>query len=71
MHGYVVHLLQIRTKNVTFEKLIKMVFKGKGIAAPAQTGLASNQQNQTQDEPVSTDAGNDKTAGKTAEKQGA
>jgi len=27
----------IRAKNTTFEKLIKMVYKGKGISAPAQT----------------------------------
>jgi AAA domain len=41
---------EIRAKNVTFEKLIKMVFKGKGISQPAQIGIPSNQ-GQTQDGP--------------------
>jgi hypothetical protein len=35
---------EIRKKNTTFEKLIKMVFKGKGIAKPAQVGIPTSQQ---------------------------
>ncbi|HEX8321694.1 AAA family ATPase [Longimicrobium sp.] len=34
---------EIRAKNVTFEKLIKMVYKGRGIAAPAHTGPTQNE----------------------------
>jgi hypothetical protein len=30
---------EIRAKNVTFEKLIKMVWKGRGISQPAHTGI--------------------------------
>jgi hypothetical protein len=35
---------EIRAKNTTFEKLIKMVFKGRGISAPAHTGPAAEEQ---------------------------
>lgn len=35
---------EIRAKNVTFERLIKMVFKGRGIAAPAHTGVSMSEQ---------------------------
>jgi hypothetical protein len=64
---------EIRAKNVTFEKLIKMVFKGRGISEPAQTGMPTNQ-TQTQDgsEPVDTGTSTTTKATKAAnEKQGA
>jgi hypothetical protein len=41
---------EIRAKNVTFEKLIKMVFKGRGIAAPAQTSVPHQPVNHPQNE---------------------
>lgn len=67
---------EIRAKNVTFERLIKMVFKGRGIAKPAQTGMPSNQ-TQTQDGSAPVDTGNSNSTDKAAtpaaatEKQGA
>jgi hypothetical protein len=59
---------EIRAKNVTFERLIKMVFKGRGISAPAQTGMSSASQGETQ-QPGSPDSGVNQTAAKTVEKQ--
>lgn len=43
---------EIRAKNVTFEKLIKMVFKGRGISAPAHTGIAHSEQQGAEQAPV-------------------
>jgi hypothetical protein len=40
---------EIRAKNVTFEKLIKMVFKGRGISQPAQTGRTPPRQDAAED----------------------
>jgi hypothetical protein len=50
---------EIRAKNVTFEKLIKMVYKGRGISAPAHTGPTVTQTTSAADaegQAVSTDA---------------
>jgi len=43
---------EIRAKNTTFEKLIKMVFKGRGISQPAQTGVPHSQQQDQASAPV-------------------
>lgn len=39
---------EIRAKNTTFEKLIKMVFKGRGIAQPAQTAVPTSKTDSAQ-----------------------
>jgi hypothetical protein len=68
---------EIRAKNVTFDRLIKMVFKGRGIAAPAHTGPVlpatppDDQGGQVSTGTDSTSTTTTKTAAKTAEKQGA
>jgi hypothetical protein len=49
---------EIRAKNVTFDRLIKMVYKGRGIAAPAQTGISTSTANQGADQaPVNQEQG--------------
>jgi hypothetical protein len=59
---------EIRAKNTTFEKLIKMVFKGRGISQPAQTGMPART---TQQDAAEAPCQPGQPADTTTEKQGA
>lgn len=60
---------EIRRKNVTFAKMINMVFKGKGISAPAHTGVPTTQPAPEGEGSTPVDTGS--TSTNTSEKQGA